>query len=591
MLSRLAESFFWIGRYLERTEGTTRLLAEHHQLLVEDTRVPADDGCRVLLEALGLGDGTVVSTPHGLVRAVLGSPDDPGTVAGAATAARENARAIRDALSGEVFEALNGVHLRLTAATASDIEPASPGVLLYGVLERLAVVAGVLDWTSPRDEGYVFLRLGRALERIDITARLLAVRHDRLWPESGPATLLRSAGGLHAFLRGRHPLGGDEARAFLVLDPAFPRSMLGCATVAEAAVRELEQLGSVAQGGGILRTVGLLRSELEFVAAWSAPPKPAPRCPCRSSARSERWCGVNDHHGWTQGDERMSTLSWRVRVDHRTGLRYSSPVSVSFNEARMTPADDNGQLLIHHELEVEPSARVQQYVDYWGTVVEAFDVHSPHTSLDVISRNVVDIPAARPRPPDLAWDDVLTGKVFDAWCEFLRPSQYVDNAADDPARQALVEELRALPSPREAADAAIAAVRVHLIYEPGSTSVSTTASQAWRSRTGVCQDFSHATLSLLRAVGIPARYVSGYLYSEPDGQIGETVTGESHAWIEAWDGSWWAADPTNGMDVGSDHIVVARGRDYADVSPLKGIYAGGTSEDIAVSVTLTRLDR
>lgn len=267
MLSRLAESFFWIGRYIERAEGTTRLLAEHHQLLVEDTRVPNEDGCRVLLEALSLGDaqGPVVCTPHGLVRAVLGSPNDPGTVAGAATAARENARAIRDALSGDVYEALNSVHLRLSAATASDIEPVSPGVLLHSVLERLAVVAGVLDWTSPRDEAWVFLRLGRALERIDMTARLLKVRHDLLWPESGPATALRAAGGLHAFLRGRHPLGGDQVRAFLVLDPTFPRSMLGCAIGAEQAARELEAMGSVSPNGGILRTVGLLRSELEYV--------------------------------------------------------------------------------------------------------------------------------------------------------------------------------------------------------------------------------------------------------------------------------------------------------------------------------------
>ncbi len=274
MLSRLAESFYWIGRYIERAEATTRLLAEHHQLLVEDNRVPPGDGCKVLLDALRIespGEGKEASSSQGLVRAVLGSPSDPGTVSGAATAARENARAIRDALSGDVYEALNSVHLRLTAATASDFELVSPGVLLHGILERLAIVAGVLDWSSPRDEAYLFLRLGRALERIDMTARLLAVRHDMLWPESGPVTVLRSADGLHAFLRGRHPLSGDRARAFLVLDPTFPRSMLGCAISAELAVRELEAIGSVAESGGILRTVGLLRSELEFAAVDSDP--------------------------------------------------------------------------------------------------------------------------------------------------------------------------------------------------------------------------------------------------------------------------------------------------------------------------------
>lgn len=266
MLSRLAESFFWIGRYLERAEATTRLLSEHHQLLVEDTRVPAVDGCRVLLDALAIGPSDlVVDTPSSLVKTVLGKSADPSTASGAATAARENARAIRDALSGDVYEALNSVHLRLAAATATDVEPVSPGVMLHGILERLAVVAGVLDWTSPRDESWVFLRLGRALERIDMTARLLNVRHDRMWPESGPATTLRAAAGLQSFLRGQHPLSAEQVRAFLVLDPAFPRSMLGCAIAAEQAARELETLGSVSPHGGILRTVGMLRSELEFV--------------------------------------------------------------------------------------------------------------------------------------------------------------------------------------------------------------------------------------------------------------------------------------------------------------------------------------
>lgn len=272
MLSRLAESFFWIGRYVERAEATTRLLAEHHQLLVEDTRVPAEDGSRVLLRALALpteSDGQPVATPHALARTVLGSADDHGTIAGAVAAARENARAVRDALSGDAFEALNSLHLRLRAITTgeSELDPISPGVLLHGVLERLAVVAGTVDWTSPRDEAFTFYRLGRALERIDMTARLLAVRHDVLWPESGPATVLRASGGLHAFFRGRHPLSGDQVRAFLVLDPAFPRSMLGCAVGAEQAARELEAIGSVAANGGILRTVGLLRSELEFCPA------------------------------------------------------------------------------------------------------------------------------------------------------------------------------------------------------------------------------------------------------------------------------------------------------------------------------------
>ena len=112
--------------------------------------------------------------------------------------------------------------------------------------------------------------------------------------------------------------------------------------------------------------------------------------------------------------------------------------------------------------------------------------------------------------------------------------------------------------------------------------------RAWAVGAGVCQDYSHTLLSLLRPLGIPARYVSGYLHDEEESP-GLTVVGESHAWIEVWNGGWEAYDPTNDRSVGSAHVVVARGRDYADVPPLKGIYAGGASESLGVTVEITQL--
>ena len=122
-----------------------------------------------------------------------------------------------------------------------------------------------------------------------------------------------------------------------------------------------------------------------------------------------------------------------------------------------------------------------------------------------------------------------------------------------------------------------------------ATGVTTTAAQAWEIGAGVCQDYSHTLLSILRGLGIPARYVSGYLHDEEE-QQGRTVVGESHAWVEAWNGGWEAWDPTNDRSVGSAHVVVAKGRDYADVPPLKGIYAGGLSESLGVSVEITQLE-
>ncbi|MCB0916282.1 MAG: transglutaminase family protein [Actinobacteria bacterium] len=283
-------------------------------------------------------------------------------------------------------------------------------------------------------------------------------------------------------------------------------------------------------------------------------------------------------------------MSWRLKVSHHTGLRYTEPVSASFNEARMTPADGGGQLLIAHELRVSPSARVQAYTDYWGTTVEAFDLHEPHTVLDVTSNSVVETTETTPLETNVDWADLAEPAVVDAWCEFLRPSRYVDDARDDPHRSDLLAELAAYDRPADAIHAAVTAVEEHMRYTPGSTNVFTKASEAWANGVGVCQDFTHVTLSLLRPLGIPARYVSGYLYTG-SGEVGERVTGESHAWVEVWDGDWHGLDPTNGRVVGEGHVIVARGRDYADVSPLKGIYAGGHSESLGVEVSLTRLPR
>lgn len=258
MLSRIAESFFWIGRYLERAHATARMVAEHHQLMVEEAPLDEAAACAMLLEALSLEDDAQSSS---LVATVLGDATRASTVAGAIAAARANALAVRDVLSVEVFEALNAAHLAVVRGLGL-ARVDSPGVALHRVVERLLVVHGVIAWAMPRDEAYHFLVLGRSLERIDMTARLLAVQHDAVWPESGPIAALRSAAAHSAYLRQAAP-DGDGVREFLVLDPNFPRSMRRSAVEAEDAVRSIMALGA---GGGteLLREVGMLRSSLEF---------------------------------------------------------------------------------------------------------------------------------------------------------------------------------------------------------------------------------------------------------------------------------------------------------------------------------------
>jgi transglutaminase-like putative cysteine protease len=132
-------------------------------------------------------------------------------------------------------------------------------------------------------------------------------------------------------------------------------------------------------------------------------------------------------------------------------------------------------------------------------------------------------------------------------------------------------------------------VHEQLSYERGATGVHSTSAEARAGGRGVCQDHAHLSLALLRAMGLPGRYVSGYLHTSKDGSIGETTRGESHAWVEYWAGSWLPVDPSSLADVAERHVVVARGRDYADVRPLAGVYRGPSAEALGVTVELTRL--
>ena len=284
----------------------------------------------------------------------------------------------------------------------------------------------------------------------------------------------------------------------------------------------------------------------------------------------------------------MTSAGRRLYITHRTGYRYADVVDASFNEVRMTPLSLEGQWLLNHTLEVQPIASVQTYDDYWGAHVEAFDVHVPHRILEVIAISTVDTPPMPAPLPGTTWAAVLDYDLQDQYSEYLAPTEYVDDATDDADMAGIAEQMARAATPADAARIAVGAVRDRITYTSGITDVSTTAAQAWASMHGVCQDFAHATLSLLRAAQVPARYVSGYLHTEEPAP-GQTVVGESHAWVEYWDGHWQPLDPTNDRSVGSAHVIVARGRDYADVPPLKGIYAGGHSEGLGVSVEITQL--
>ncbi|MCL8249947.1 transglutaminase family protein [Aeromicrobium fastidiosum] len=279
-------------------------------------------------------------------------------------------------------------------------------------------------------------------------------------------------------------------------------------------------------------------------------------------------------------------MTYQLRIKHTTGYHYEKGAMASFNEARMTPMTTPEQYVLRSRIEITPAPWSYEYRDYWGTTVTSFEVHDPHSDLTVVATSIVDTQEVPAKPQAVGWDD-LTPDVQDEWCEYLVLSDWVAPAAE---LQELLDGLRATSErPGDYARAAVDLLHERLAYVPGSTEVTTTAADAWAAQTGVCQDFAHLSLGALRAAGIPARYVSGYLHPSPDPVVGETVEGESHAWIEWWDGEWVAWDPTNAVAPGPRHVVVAKGRDYGDSPPLRGIFSTAGGSELFVGVEITRL--
>ncbi|WP_448002490.1 transglutaminase family protein [Agromyces bauzanensis] len=278
----------------------------------------------------------------------------------------------------------------------------------------------------------------------------------------------------------------------------------------------------------------------------------------------------------------------RIRIVHRTGFSYAEPATASYNEARMLPHSGGEQFVLQAGLDIRPGATQHSYLDYWGTRVSTFEVLTPHRELSVTATSLVEVRPAPVRRVELGWDELAAAATSTVG---LIEASGLSAATEPPAEvSALAREIRDEGAPvGETALEICRAVGGGMEYVRGVTGVHSTAGEAWAERKGVCQDIAHVALGALRSVGIPARYVSGYLHPDADAAIGQTVVGESHAWVEWFAGEWRGYDPTNLAEVGDLHVLVGRGRDYSDVPPLRGVYAGPGASELFVSVEITRV--
>ena len=286
----------------------------------------------------------------------------------------------------------------------------------------------------------------------------------------------------------------------------------------------------------------------------------------------------------------------RYAITHITRFVYDSPVSESHMEVRMQPRTGDRQTCLRYDLHVEPRARPHAFHDYLSNRVDYFSVPGRHQSLTITARADVEVVGRTELPESLdaaAWREVDDWARHDAHWDLRKPSSFV---AWTPALAAYAESI---PTARARSADPLSTVReitsaVHRDFEyaPNSTRVNSTIDEALGSRRGVCQDLSHITLALLRRLDLPARYVSGYLATPSNDADAGSTSSATHAWIEVLlpQLGWVGFDPTNDIEAGERHVLVAIGRDYADVPPARGVCKGMAGSTLTVSVEITPSD-
>jgi transglutaminase-like putative cysteine protease len=280
-------------------------------------------------------------------------------------------------------------------------------------------------------------------------------------------------------------------------------------------------------------------------------------------------------------------------IRYLTEYRYGEPVTDNLNALRVKPATTPHQRVDDFGVRVEPETRLHQHLDYYGTTVIEFGISKPHEQLaiDVRARVATTPP---PTPPETAWHPAETPEYAAHAGEYRLPF----GAEPD---SVTIDELVGLS--RAATPGATLAAVAELIpdrfeYRSGVTYVGSTVEDLLEAGAGVCQDFAHLALVLLRRHGLAARYVSGYLFAPPaDTESADSAEVDTHAWVEALipagngdEPVWVAADPTNRGLAGEDHVKIGHGRHYSDVPPIKGVFRGSAGAELDASVRMTRTD-
>ena len=300
------------------------------------------------------------------------------------------------------------------------------------------------------------------------------------------------------------------------------------------------------------------------------------------------------------------TRTARYHVDHQTTYRYESAVSLSRQQLHLTPRDCAWQRSLALRIVVDPQpTHARTRLDHFGNPLSQFDIESPHSRLVVRAQSTVEVRSRRPPPgdsrPTPRWEDAAGALAYGVRPVLLEANRFLFESPYVRVKREFASYAQAsFTAGRPLLDAAGDLMhRIHdeFEFDPAATTVATPVLKILEDRRGVCQDFAHLMLACLRSLGLAARYVSGYLLTQPPpGQPRLIGADASHAWIslycpDADGGTWIDFDPTNNLLPDTEHITLAWGRDFGDVSPLRGVILGGDAHELDVAVTVTPLEQ
>lgn len=644
LLARMAEALYWAGRYLERAEDVARVVSVHGETHF-DLPVGEDVGWLPVLEIAGsagqfaeqfpeLSAGGGAGSPgpsleDRLIRFVLFDRGNPSSIITSLSSARSNLRRARPVVPREVWELANELWTRLRDGGTAVRSRDERARWLRTAIDQCHRMNGVLLGTMRRGDALTFLRLGQQVERASLTCRVLAARAESV---SGPAgtdpyldahhmAVLRSLASYQPFRRAA--LSGEDPRAsvrFLLRDPHLPRSFSAClaevgdlakglprnepvverctdAAVAVAAA-PIAELGTARLRAFLSDLEGAVRALHVQIADSYFDAAPEPVAGWRTPSRSTDDLHPSATIRQMEPPRSVGLAGMRCRVVHRTTYDYDEPVIHAYNEAHLRPRDTPGQHCLSHQLDVSPAPVSRtETTDPFGNRVTVFSVDGGFDHLSIEATSEVVTSVLPPPPSGPPWESVRAMLDIDRQStgrdarQYRAPSRLVP--AEEPFHEYALRSFR--PSAPLVEATVDLATRIHrdFTYEPGVTTITTPLLEVYEHKRGVCQDFAHFMIACLRSLGLSARYVSGYIRSASTPGDHALVGGDaSHAWaaicLPGW--GWIDIDPTNDQLVGCTHVTTAWGRDYGDVSPIRGsVEGGGRSHRLQVSVRVEAL--